>query len=250
MKYINRITSVEKSLEGMSPAEVYKCRIDETTYYLKTINKVFSQTTYSVKREAAVMRWLTDKLNVPEVLEYGETEDSEYLIMSEIRGRHIDDFAETPLQYISYLVKAIKQLWSINISQCNFSSRLDMRLQELDYLLQRNLADVDAVNWQDTTNFTKPEELYLWLCNNRPPEELVFSHGDIGANFFVADGEIYFYDLARCGIADKWQDIAFCVRDIRDYYPDANYERIFFEMLGIEPDYPKIDYYILLDEMF
>ena len=76
------------------------------------------------------------------------------------------------------------------------------------------------------------------------------SHGDIGANFFIADNEIYFYDLARCGIADKWIDIAFYFRDIRDYYPDSDYERIFFEMLGIEPDYKKINYYILLDEMF
>ena len=105
-------------------------------------------------------------------------------------------------------------------------------------------------NWQNTTNFKKPEELYSWLCNNRLPEELVFSHGDMAGNFFVVDGEIYFYDLARCGVADKWIDIAFCVRDIRDYYPDSDYERVFFEMLGIQPDYEKIDYYILLDEMF
>lgn len=249
MRYIDRIFSKEKCSDGMSPAEVYKCRIDEATYYLKVIDKVFSQTTYSVRREAEAMQWMADKLNVPELMEYGQIEENEYLIMSEIRGRHIDEFVETPLQYITYLVKAIKLLWSIDISSCKFSSRLDIRLQELDYLLKNNLADVDRTNWS-TTSFTEPEELYSWLCNNRLPEELVFSHGDIGANFFVADGEIYFYDLARCGVADKWIDIALCVRNIRDYYPDSDYERVFFEMLGVEPDDQKIDYYILLDEMF
>lgn len=250
MKYIDRIAIQEKCSDGMSPAEVYKCQIEGTPYYLKRIDKAFSQTTYSVQREAEVMQWLADRLNVPKLLEYGELENKEYLIMSEIKGRHIDDFVEEPLQYITYLIKALHLLHSIDISHCEFSSRLDMRLQELDYLLKRNLADVDREDWQDTTNFTGPNELYKWLCENRPSEELTFSHGDIVANFFVADGEIYFYDLARCGVADKWVDIALCVRDIREYYPDSNYEKLFFDKLGIEPDYKKIEYYILLDEMF
>lgn len=250
MKYIDKITSKEICSDGMSPAKVYKCQIDKSSYYLKMIDTIFSPTTYSVYREAAVMRWLADKLKVPKLAEYGQIDNNEYLIMSEIKGQHIDNFIKTPLQYITYLVKALKQLWSIDISDCEFSSRLDMRLQELDYLLNHNLADIDIKNWQNTTVFTKPEELYLWLCNNKPVEELAFSHGDIGANFFIVDGEIYFYDLARCGVADKWVDIALCIRNIRDYYPNSNYEKMFFEMLGITPDYKKIDYYILLDEMF
>lgn len=105
-------------------------------------------------------------------------------------------------------------------------------------------------HWQDSTEFRNPDDLYRWLIEKRPEEEFVFSHGDIGANFFVEDEEIIFYDLARCGIADKWLDIAFCVRDIRDYYPNSAYEKLFFEMLELEPDYEKIEYYILLDEMF
>lgn len=105
-------------------------------------------------------------------------------------------------------------------------------------------------HWQDSTEFRNPDDLYRWLIEKRPEEEIVFSHGDIGANFFVKDEEIIFYDLARCGIADKWLDIALCVRDIRDYYPNSAYEKLFFEMLGLEPDYEKIEYYILLDEMF
>lgn len=250
MRYIDRITEKEKSPDGMSPAEVYRCQLDGATYYLKMIDKLFSNTTYSVRREAEVMQWLADKLHVPALLEYGQVEEKEYLIMGEIKGRHIDDFAGTPMQYLTYLVKALRQLWSVDISRCGFSSRLDFRLQELNYLLEHHLADVNMTNWQDTTDFAGPEELYSWLCNNRPPEELAFSHGDIGANFFIVGEEPYFYDLARCGVADKWLDIAFCVRDIRDYYPGTEYERIFFEMLGIEPDYRKIEYYILLDEMF
>lgn len=250
MKYINKIANKKKCTDGMSPANVYKCTIGEDVYYLKTIDKKFSQTTYSVKREAEMMKWLQGKLKCPCVLEYGEQDTIEYLLMGELKGWHIDEFANQPLQYISYLAKAIKQLWSVDINDCNFDSRIDFRLAELRYLLDNNLADVDLSNWQQTIGFTEPEELYKWLCDNKPLEELVFSHGDIGANFFVADDEIYFYDLARCGVADKWLDIAFCVRDIREYYSDTEYENKFFELLGIEPDYEKINYYILLDNMF
>lgn len=49
-------------------------------------------------------------------------------------------------------------------------------------------------------------------------------------------------------IADRWVDIAFAVRDIRKECPD--HEQMFFDKLGIEPNYEKINYYILLDEMF
>lgn len=59
-----------------------------------------------------------------------------------------------------------------------------------------------------------------------------------------------FIDLGRSGKADKWYDIAFCVRSIRDNYREEKYVKLFFDLLGIEPDWEKIKYYILLDELF
>ena len=68
-----------------------------------------------------------------------------------------------------------------------------------------------------------------------PHEELVFSHGDI-SNFFICNDEIYFFDLARCGTADKWLDISMCVREIRNFFHNSEFEKLFFEMLGMEPN--------------
>lgn len=232
----------------MSPANVYQCELDAKTVYLKTINKKYSGTTYSVRREADVMKWLSEKLNVPKVIEAGEQGDDEFLVMSEIKGKHIDDYIKEPECYVTYLAEAIHLLQKIDISECPFSSNADMRLEELDFLLKNNLADIDTNHWEKTTEFSSPTELYEWLCDNKPIEEYVFTHGDIGANLFVKDGEIFFYDLARMGIADRWVDIAFAVRDIRKECPD--YERLFFDILGVKPNYEKINYYILLDEMF
>lgn len=234
----------------MSPAEIYKCQLENLVCYLKRIDDKFSETTFSVKREAEMMMWLSGKLKVPEVIEYGVREHSEYLIMSELKGKHIGSFVENPTQYIECLLNALHQLQAIDIRDCPFSSKIDLRLKELKYFLDNNIADTDVSNWEDTTEFDNPTELYKWLCENKPQEELCLSHGDIGANFFIEDEEIYFYDLARCGVADKWLDIAFCVREIRNHYPNSEYEKLFFSMLGLEPDYEKINYFILLDEMF
>lgn len=250
MAYIDQIIVLEKCLDGMSPAEVYQCQLDNKICYLKKIDTIFAQTTYSVKREAEMMLWLSDKLMVPAVIEYGTRAQAEYLLMSALKGKHINCFVDQPEKYIEYLAKAIRQLQAIDISNCPFSSQLDFRLKELKYLLDHNLADVDSANWDPSTTFTQPLKLYQWLCQHRPPEELCFSHGDVGANFLVAGDDLCFYDLARCGIADKWVNIAFCVRDIREYFPNSDYEKLFFERLELEPNYEKINYYILLDEMF
>lgn len=140
----------------------------------------------------------------------------------------------------------------IDISDCPYTNSLDSRLAELDYLLNNDLADVDCENWEEDTPFKDPRELYDFLKTEKPEEELVFSHGDLGdSNIFVKDGKVSgFIDLGRSGRADKWYDIAFCVRSIREDIGEEQYVELFFDLLGIKPDWEKIKYYILLDELF
>ncbi|MGH2285441.1 APH(3') family aminoglycoside O-phosphotransferase, partial [Enterococcus faecalis] len=54
----------------------------------------------------------------------------------------------------------------------------------------------------------------------------------------------------RSGRADKWYDIASCVRSIREDIGEEQYVELFFDLLGIKRDWEKIKYYILLDELF
>jgi len=242
------ITDVHVGTEGMSAAEVVKCRAGTESLFIKSIDSKYANTTYSVKREQEVTRWLKAKLNVPRILDFGEERGREFMVMSEIRGTHIDAFKDSPDIYIAHLANCIKLVQSVNISDCAFDSTLNVRLAELKRLIDNNLASLD--NWEDTTTFTNPRELYQWLCDNKPDEDLVFSHGDITANFFVKnDTDYFFYDMGRAGIADRWLDIAFCVRNIREF-GHKKYEDRFFKLLNIKPDYEKIEYFILLDEMF
>lgn len=68
-----------------------------------------------------------------------------------------------------------------------------------------------------------------------------------------------FIDLGKTGIADKWCDIAICYRSLSHNYSGryhggtvySGYDELsLFRELGIEPDWKKIRYYILLDELF
>lgn len=250
MKLIDKIASLEKDTIGMSAAMVYKCIVDGTTVYLKEIDKIYSPTTYSVGREAQMMQWLDGKINVPKVLECGEKENKEYLIMSELPGETIDNFSDNPEEFIGYYAKALNALWSIDIKDCPWDSGVELRLSELRYLLDNNLAYTDDEDWEDSTSFENPEEFYEWLCDNKPEEEPSFSHGDI-SNIYISEGKVYFFDLARCGVCDKYQDIALAIREIRHFYNNnEDYERKFLDMLGISVDHKKLNYYLLLDEMF
>ena len=111
--------------------------------------------------------------------------------------------------------------------------------------------------------FRDPEELLAWLYENRPEEELVLSHGDYCLpNIFGRKDEITgFIDLGKTGIADKWCDIAICYRSLSHNYSGRYGQRFdvvcseyddrqLFRELGVEPDWEKIRYYILLDELF
>ena len=67
-----------------------------------------------------------------------------------------------------------------------------------------------------------------------------------------------FIDLGKICIADRYQDIALCYRSLsnnfKGIYGRAACEGLdtdkFFEKLDVKPDWKKIRYYILLDELF
>ncbi|MFQ3583228.1 MAG: APH(3') family aminoglycoside O-phosphotransferase [Chloracidobacterium sp.] len=245
-----------KDTEGMSPARVYKLIGCSENLYLKMSDSQYRGTTYDVEREKDVMLWLKGKVPVPEVLHFEQYESTSFLLMREVNGvvGHVyHQKQRDPEKMIRMYSEGIKLFQSVSILDCPFVSDIDFRLSELDYLLRNNLADIDIENWENDTPFRDPNELYTFLREHKPNEELVFSHGDFGdSNIFVANDQISgFVDLGRSGKADKWYDIAFCVHSIQhDMGNDKKYLDLFFDLLGIEPDWDKIRYYILLDELF
>jgi len=129
--------------------------------------------------------------------------------------------------------------------------------------MENNLIDTSDFNPETftTEGFTDVRDLYEYLDQNRPNEDLIFSHGDFCLpNVFVSGCETTgFLDWGNGGVADRWQDIALCVRSFRHNYMDfagygeneyRKYKSLLFQELGIESDEEKIRYFILLDEFF
>lgn len=167
-----------------------------------------------------------------------------------------------PESVVDLSVKALKLLWQVDISDCPFDAGIDKKLQVAKYNLEHGNIDLDNVEPETfgEGGFENAQALLDWLIQNKPEEELVFTHGDFCLpNIFAKGDEISsFIDLGRAGVADKYQDIAICYRSLKHNfegkYGGQKYENfipdILFEKLGMEPDWEKIRYYILLDELF
>jgi kanamycin kinase/aminoglycoside 3'-phosphotransferase-3 len=173
-----------------------------------------------------------------------------------------EKYLKDPDLLTSILAEGIQMLWNVDINNCPYVRDLEKKLRIAEYKVENNLVDTENAE-PDTfgrNGFKDPTHLLEWLYQNKPKEELVFSHGDFCLpNIFIANGKISGYiDLGRTGIADKWQDIALCYRSLlhnfAGKYTGKRYQGfsadMLFEKIGIMPDWDKIRYYILLDELF
>ncbi len=217
------------------------------------------------QNEHLMMEWLDGKLPVPKVICHEIQDGMDYLLMTRICGKMscADEYLQDADRLAQILASGLTKLWSIDISDCPCNMNLDRKLKMAEYNVKNHLVDMDNVDPQTfgENGFKNPEHLLDYLCTHRPPEDLVLSHGDFCLpNIILENGRISgFIDLGKMGIADRWQDIALCYRSFRGnctgkyhktsrqfpYHPD-----LLFEKSGITPDWDKINYYLLLDELF
>lgn len=216
------------------------------------------------RSERDILRWMCGKLNVPEVIFSTEEQGCDYLLMSRIKGKMScdEEFLTQPEKLVTRLADCLHQLWAVDISDCPVNCLLDSKLAQAEHRVLSGMVDMDNAEPETygENGFKNPAHLLEWLRSNRPSEESVLSHGDfcLPNIFFGADGTAGCIDLGRAGIADRWLDIALCLRSLKHnfdgVYSGVTYEgfepQMFFDALGIEPDWEKINYYILLDELF
>lgn len=213
--------------------------------------------------EIQAMQWLEGRLSVPRVIAHEKEDGKSYLLMTKAPGKMACDESnmDDPERLTGFLAQALKTLWQIDISNCPLDWSLDRKLKAAQYTVENNLADTENAE-PDTygeKGFKDPEDLLRWLKANRPEEEKVLSHGDFCLpNIYIGNDQFTFIDLGRTGIADKWCDVALCYRSLlHNYsgkyggkvYPEYD-SNMLFDKLGLVPDWEKIRYYILLDELF
>lgn len=232
--------------EGMSKAQVIKCENAIHTYYLKIEN-----INDEVIREFQMYQWLKGKLPMPDIILRTIENNVSYLLIEKAKGKMLEDdeYKNNPKLLVQLAAKGIKALQSVDVSTCPFDSQIDVKLEKAKLRIEQGeVSKVDRNQY--TVNLNSPEDVYRYLIDNKPKEDLVLTHGDYCFNNFFTDGkEITSYiDMGRGGIGDRYQDIALCVRELMDY--DPIYTEMLFKELGMDPDFDKIKYYILLDELF
>ena len=210
-----------------------------------------------------VMRWLEGKLPAPRALCFERADGREYLLMTRVQGKMACDkaYLSQPELLLRLLSEALHMLWRVDVTGCPRSRTLNDELAHARRSLERGVVDFSRCEPETfgPGGFESPEKLLVWLEENKPPVEPVFSHGDccLPNIFFEGDRVSGFIDLGDAGMADRWRDLALCYRSLKHntdgFYgtkiPDFRPEKL-FDYLGIAPDWDKLRYYILLDEFF
>lgn len=232
---------------GCSDSQVIKIEKETGIYFLKIAE------TGMLTKEYEKLKWLDNKLKVPKIIIYENIDNTEYLLTEALKGEMVcsDYYLDNPMLGIPIIINAFKELYKIDISDCPFDVSLDYKLELVKNNIFGNLLDESIMSEEVLEKFKTPKNIYQYLVKNRFEEELVFSHGDVSLpNLFTNNGEFTgFIDVGECGIADKWFDIAIAVKTIkRNYGDEAVLE--FYKQLEIEPDTFKIDYYLLLMELY
>jgi len=215
------------------------------------------------RREAAMMDWLQGRLPVPRVLDHTVENGTSFLLMTRLPGVMSCDpaYMTRPDRLLPLLAEGLKTLWRVDTRDCPGRFSLDDRLLLAEDNVRHGRCETENVepDTYGSDGFRDPEDLLRWLKEHRPPLDPVLSHGDfcLPNLFFQEDRVSGYLDLGFCAVADRYQDIALCYRSLLHnadgtygaFYPGIDADKL-FALLQIKPDWEKIRYYRLLDELF
>lgn len=232
---------------GCSDSDVIKITKNNQIYYLKMAKKGL------LTQEFNALKWLNGKLLVPEIVMFEFDDNTEFLITKAIPGEMVcsDYYIKNPDLAIKIIKEAFDNLYNVDISSCPFDVSNNYKLSLVEKNVKKGLVKDDDLKEETLKKYGNTKNLLQYLKDNRFKEELCFSHGDTSLpNIFSLNCKFSgFIDVGECGIADKWFDIAICEKSIRRNLGEK-YVSKFYEELNIVLDRKKIDYYLLMMELY
>ena len=246
LKFINNC-DLEEITIGCSCSQVIKITNKDKVYFLKMAKKGILTSEYKK------LKWLDGKLEVPKIVLYDVFDDNEYLITDGVAGEMVcsDYYISNKEIGIKAIADAFKKIYSVDIKDCPFNVSMDYKLSIVENNVNNNLISEHDLDEEILKRYGNIKNILLFLKNNKFNEELCFSYGDVSLpNIFAKEDKcVGFVDVGECGIADKWFDLAICEKSIKRNY-GVQYVSKFYEELNIVPDRNKIDYYLLLMELY
>ena len=233
---------------GCSDSQVVKIELsDNNVCFLKIAKKGL------LTQEYNALNWLDGKLSVPKIVKFISDDNCEFLITQAIPGEMVcsNRYLSSPDDAIKIIAESFNNIYKVDISNCPFNVSLAYKLALVEKNVKSNLIMESNIKEETLQKFGNIENILKYLKENKFNEELCFSHGDTSLPNIFADKSHFsgFIDVGECGIADKWFDLAICEKSIKRNFGEK-YIPVFYETLGIKPNRMKLDYYLLMMELY
>ncbi|GGE89532.1 APH(3')-I family aminoglycoside O-phosphotransferase [Sphingomonas prati] len=207
-----------------------------------------------VTDEMVRLGWLADHSQVPRVRTFLRTPNEAWLLMTAIPGRtayqmlvaHPDDRPAVVAALSLYL----RQLHAIPTAACPFNADHGFRLSQAKARIDAGVVDTDDFD-EERTGWTADRVWDAMQALLPMAPDPVVTHGDFSLdNILIEDGAVVgCIDVGRTGIADRYQDLAILWNCLGEFGP-ALQDRLFSSYGISEPDKRKLDFHLLLDELF
>ncbi|MCG3258601.1 MAG: aminoglycoside 3'-phosphotransferase [Candidatus Heimdallarchaeota archaeon] len=250
LKEILKEFSFEVNNIGCSRAKVFKLFNDEKSLYLK-INE--SSSIFDLEKEKIILEWVSQKLEVPEVIYFGKENDTAFLLISEIEGKvsHLTESDKEKRRNVKILAEGLKKIHSISTAACPIDYSTEKLLQKAKERMEKGNINSDDFDerWSDRS----PEVLFEEVKKLKPTDfDPVFSHGDYCLpNILIKEGILGgFIDWSWGGVNDRYFDLASVIWSIGYNYGEE-WVKYFLEDYGIENmDWNRLKFFQKLNEFF
>ena len=203
----------------------------------------------NAEAEAKRTIWARSYIPVPEILQYGTTDDSTWLLSNAIMGD--DATSERFRSDIPGLVRrlgaALREFHSMPVLECPFSFRLEDALAHAHHRLRNG--DIDAArDFHPEHAHLSPDAAVQKLITTCPTaEDMVVCHGDycVPNILFRETALAGFVDLGEMGTADRWWDLAVATWSLTWNF-GPGYEAMFLDSYGAVLDDERLQFYRLL----
>ncbi|MBJ6121453.1 APH(3')-I family aminoglycoside O-phosphotransferase [Sphingomonas mollis] len=207
-----------------------------------------------VTDEMVRMRWLAAYLPVPRVTHFVRTHDQAWLLMTAMHGRTAYQLLRSDEQarfaIVDALVAFLRRLHAIPVSECPFNSDHLFRLSRARTRIDAGLIEID--DFDDERQGWTAEQVWTAMQGLLPMAlDPVVTHGDFSLdNLLIHDGEVVgVIDLGRVGIADRYQDLAILWNCLDEFDPSLQ-DRLWQQYGIADPDRSKLQFHLMLDELF
>ena len=238
---------------GQSGCAVYRLHSKSggSDLFLKHGKDAFAD---DVTDEMVRLRWLAGHIPVPSVVSFVRTPNQAWLLTTAIHGKTAyqvlkSDFGAR-LVVVDALAAFMRRLHAIPVSECSFNSDHACRLARARERVEAGVVDVDDFD-KEREGWTAEQ---VWEAMHRllplAPDPVV-THGDFSLdNLLIVEGKVVgCIDVGRAGIADRYQDLAVLWNCLEEFEPSLQ-ERLVAQYGIADPDRRKLQFHILLDELF